>query len=550
MKRILHKITHPIKKHDRWAQNPEDSSVPQQQPVFNGYPEPPTGHRMIAAPTANDVLRYRYHHGVNLGSIFVLERWLYPSMFECEGSSVPEGKGSELDAVTHAVKVLGMDRAKAKFEAHWSSAISDAEFEWLVNVAHVTSIRLPVGYFTLGAQFCAGTSFEAVAAVYSRSWDAVRNLVARARSYNIGVLLDLHALPGGANRDAHSGTSSGKAELWGSIVGKGSNIERANRCVEYLAKEASNMDGVIGLQIVNEAVWDARGLYGWYEDVLKRINRIDPTLPIYVSDGWDLERALKWSNGRTGGNPVVVDTHRYFCFSDKDRSQAPAEILDRVPRELQEIQGKDGSLTSRGEAQLIVGEYSCVLDGKTWSRIHPEFKDGSVKQFGQSQSKTWHKRTGGSYFWTFKMDWMEGGEWGFVEQVKRGNLWIPPNFSLSPRDVSMSLQVAVDRREELAESAERQHAQYWSKAAPNGTFEHARYAEGWEVGYSDAQRFYEARARQRLGSSVDNGADTIGCLDIWVKKRLGDAAQSGPFAWEWEQGLRAGIKAFQDIVGI
>ena len=45
-------------------------------------------------PTELDVLRYRYHHGTNLGGIFVLERWLWGSMFE-EGAK----GGSELDAV-------------------------------------------------------------------------------------------------------------------------------------------------------------------------------------------------------------------------------------------------------------------------------------------------------------------------------------------------------------------------------------------------------------------------------------------------------------------
>ena len=45
-------------------------------------------------PSATEILRYRYQYGVNLGSIFVLERWLSPDMFDdsCIGDS-------ELDAV-------------------------------------------------------------------------------------------------------------------------------------------------------------------------------------------------------------------------------------------------------------------------------------------------------------------------------------------------------------------------------------------------------------------------------------------------------------------
>ena len=50
---------------------------------------------MYPPPTYLDNFRYRYHNGTNLGSIFVLEKWLFPSMFE------PTTRGdSELDAVT------------------------------------------------------------------------------------------------------------------------------------------------------------------------------------------------------------------------------------------------------------------------------------------------------------------------------------------------------------------------------------------------------------------------------------------------------------------
>jgi lysozyme family protein len=48
----------------------------------------------MANPTAADVFNYRYHHGTNLGSIFVLEKWLSYTMY-VDGAS---GE-SELDAV-------------------------------------------------------------------------------------------------------------------------------------------------------------------------------------------------------------------------------------------------------------------------------------------------------------------------------------------------------------------------------------------------------------------------------------------------------------------
>lgn len=68
------------------------SSLPPPSAHSAQHPQPAI---LLAPPTSLDILRYRTHHGTNLGSIFVLEKWLFPSMFE------PTAKGdSELDAVT------------------------------------------------------------------------------------------------------------------------------------------------------------------------------------------------------------------------------------------------------------------------------------------------------------------------------------------------------------------------------------------------------------------------------------------------------------------
>ena len=41
--------------------------------------------------TELDILRYRYHHGVNLGGVFVLEKFFAPDMFDgCEKDSENE----------------------------------------------------------------------------------------------------------------------------------------------------------------------------------------------------------------------------------------------------------------------------------------------------------------------------------------------------------------------------------------------------------------------------------------------------------------------------
>ena len=56
------------------------------------------------------------------------------------------------------------------------------------------------------------------------------------------MLVDLHGLPGGANDQDHSGTNSGKAELWGNQM----NLALATRCVCFIVEQARSMEGVVG----------------------------------------------------------------------------------------------------------------------------------------------------------------------------------------------------------------------------------------------------------------------------------------------------------------
>jgi hypothetical protein len=50
--------------------------------------------RHLPRPSLKEILRYRYHHGPNIGSIFVLEKWLHGSMYDAGAAG-----SSELDAV-------------------------------------------------------------------------------------------------------------------------------------------------------------------------------------------------------------------------------------------------------------------------------------------------------------------------------------------------------------------------------------------------------------------------------------------------------------------
>lgn len=521
------------------GQHYENQNHQPHHPPDHGPPTGHQGHGSIREPSDLDILRYRYHHGTNLGSVYVIERWLQPSRFPdgAEGSS-------ELAAVKAWVDKGGIDCARQKFEHHWSSIVTDAAIGWLVNEAKCTTIRLPIGYYDLpGPDFTRGTPFERYAQVYCGAWDSIRALIQRLRKRSIGVLLDLHALPGGANAQEHSGTNSGRAEFWDSESNRALGI----RCAHFIAHEARNGLDIAGIQLVNEAEWESRRMYEWYDETVAAVSAIDPSIPIIISDGWNLDKAVEYSlrinsvYADHAKTPVVVDTHFYWAFTDADKQKSPQQIIQQVGTKLGQLDGKEGSVIDRGAVQVIVGEYSCVLTEDSWAKGGGVPKEELVKQFGEAQSRRYQQRAGGSYFWTWKMDWMPGGEWGFKAQTDAKNIVPPQHAVLAPDEKAARLGRARSEQDGRKQHAFQEHVNYWNQADPNGTYEHEKYQYGWHVGYSDAMTFFEG-----CGSH----GDRIGMLELWVLKRIRESGYRGGFTWLFEQGLRKGISDFYNIVGI
>jgi hypothetical protein len=363
------------------------------------------------------------------------------------------------------------------------------------------------------------------------------------RTHSIGVLIDLHALPGGANNQEHSGTNSGRAELWTSD----SNRALGVRCCQFLAKDATTGSEIAGIQLVNEAEWDAPGMYEWYDECIAAISAIDPTVPIIISDGWNLNRAVDWSRGKNTvnisqpTNPIIVDTHYYWAFTDEDKKKSPQEVTAEVATKLTELDGKAGSVVDRGGVQIIVGEYSCVLVEESWNKCDSTSREEWVRHFGHAQSTRWQQRSGGSFFWTWKMDWMPGGEWGFQEQSDASNIVPPKHATLSQEARTSALQNASGSRDQLFRDAMHQHVSYWNAADPGGNYEHEKYEQGWRVGFQDAFTFLQGRATQ---------GDKIGMLEMWVMKRLRESGYRGGFTWMFEQGLRRGVQDFYSAAGL
>ncbi|CDK28504.1 unnamed protein product [Kuraishia capsulata CBS 1993] len=461
-------------------------------------------------PTKKSIYESRLNVGTNFGSLFVLESFMFGDYFI-------DGASTELEAVRNQVKKNGVDKTRELLESHWSGYASNEDWDWLKN-AGVNSIRIPLGYWHVdGGKFVSGTNFEGVKGVYSNAWKYYTDLIKKAGEYQIGILVDLHALPYGANAQDHSGEKLSKAGFWSS-----SHIAKGLEVVEFLAKELARFENISGLQIVNETEFDNEAKYQklYYSNAINAIREHNGTVPIVISDGWWPDQWVKWisSNSSKGNLGVVIDAHVYRCFSDDDKSKSADRIIDDL----------EGSVLTNlsAKADIMVGEFSCVLDGQTWDKTSGD-RNELVKRYGKRQIELFRQRTCGYYFWSYKFQHGDGGEWGFRAMCPNAI----PQYRLK------GIPSENDMQNEL-NSKLNDHANYWNSQNSNEKYEHWRYEDGFRKAYQDSVEFANFNASQ------------IGRKVAWTDARKADhikAKGNSNFVWEWEQGFESGLAWFVSV---
>lgn len=430
--------------------------------------------------------------------------------------------GLELDAVKQLVKEKGEDGARQMLEDHWNNYVSKDDWDWLASKG-VTAVRIPIGYWAVGGgRFAEDTNFEKIAKVYRNAWDAYKKLIQEAAEHNIGVLVDLHAVPKAANTGDHSGEVVSKAGFWDSS----SSHKKLCEVVKFMAQDVHKLENVVGIQIVNESEFsnDASGQKRYYSKAISAIREVDSQIPIVISDGWWPDQWVKWvasQESKLGDYQflgVVIDSHCYRCFSDNDKGKSPEQIINDLKGDL---------LTNlSSDLDILVGEYSCVLDGQSWDKTQKD-RSQLVSEYGQAQIREFRQKANcGSYFWTFKFQYGDGGEWGFKPMVESNS--IPAR--------SKSVKVPDKKQFEDALNAELSgHENYWNQQNSHEKYEHDRFKEGFTTAWADCSEF----------AKFDGSR--LGRLHAWSRSRLQEhvkARGNSRFIWEWEQGFNKGVEIF------
>lgn len=152
-----------------------------------------------------------------MGGWLVLEPWINTALFRahppavaaagCDGGGLPAGDAA--DSEDALCRRLGATAAAAVLGTHRRDWLGAADFHAMA-AAGLNAVRVPVGYRGV---LPPATTDPYIGPVWTHLDDA-RGWAASAR---LGVLVDLHAHPGGRSGEAHMGRARGdrwSAENW------------------------------------------------------------------------------------------------------------------------------------------------------------------------------------------------------------------------------------------------------------------------------------------------------------------------------------------------
>ncbi|EIW60057.1 glycoside hydrolase [Trametes versicolor FP-101664 SS1] len=356
-----------------------------------------------------NVYRYRQQQSVNLGSWFTHEQWMTSSLFTC-------ASGSQISELDIATGWGSPDGARAVLERHWDTFVDVSDFQYLSGIG-INTVRLPIGYWSLGPAFCQGTPFESVADVYRNSWSRVVHAINMASDAGIGVLVDLHGAPGSQNGQPHSGISDGQTNLFGNdyYIGKTMDV------LTFLTQQLTNVTNVVGIQILNEPQ-NADSLPAFYTQAISTMRQVSSAaaaLPLYIHDGFNLEQYSQFVADRS--DFVVQDHHSYFVFTPQDNAESASGHTKDIQSS---ISGSLAAASDRQRRNLVVDEFSCAL---TEQSLSSEADPNQARRaFCEGQLQIYQNETAGWSFWAYnKEDCSNDPGWCFKAAV--GNS-LPSSF--------------------------------------------------------------------------------------------------------------------------
>jgi glucan 1,3-beta-glucosidase len=295
----------------------------------------------------------------------------------------------------------------------------------------INTVRIPIGYWTLGPDFTQGTDFEPVGAtVYSNSYPRLLRAIKWAEKYDLGVLVDMHGAVGGQNRETHSGVSGGTLGLFKDPY----NMEKTIVALEYLTKQLINVNNIVGIEILNEPV-DDPGLIPFYEHALDRLRSLSPEagmFPFYYHNAFNTTKYSAWQAPRT--DFLVQDEHSYFLFDEANKAKSMAQLDTEIKQTSGSLSQLYINSANSVRRNMVIDEWSCGLSDNALMGVQDQ--EAARRAFCTGQMQTYANTTAGYAFWAYKTEYCEGDpNWCFRGRV---GVSLPATFYSYPNGSALA----------------------------------------------------------------------------------------------------------------
>lgn len=403
----------------------------------------------------------------------------------------------------------------------------------------ITSVRLPISYYHFlpghpdkkVASLLADTEYERFGNIYRPALQYIRTAVEKAAQHGIGVLIDLHAAPGGQNSEGHSGLSGGRADFFHHSRNMTKTIQILCALIDFFAPYPN----VIGVELLNEPHNDGK-LADWYKQAIATVRRETkhPHLPLYLGDCWEMQKyAGLISIYSNQAGPLLMDHHHYRCFTPQDHQTSAAQHAQALhPHSsgpwLQELGGQISPQLLKG---VVIGEWSAALNPASLRGCHGREKEAQAA-WANAQLNAFNMHCAGHFFWTLKKEGSTDVGWCLYSAIEQGVL---PSGLGRYQGRSVDLGKLQRRRQEECEANYRGHVQYWSQNSNGATMHHDKYRDGFNQVYKDCLAFYQSSQEE------------IGLSGQWVQQRARAHSQqhnSAEGEWEFVHGGQQAISCF------
>ncbi|KAG5733072.1 hypothetical protein E4T56_gene3536 [Termitomyces sp. T112] len=470
--------------------------------------------------------RYRKHRGVNLGSWFVLERWITDRPYRF---ATAPGQ-SDLD-------IARGPNARELLEDHWDNWIVEDDYAW-ISERGMNAVRIPIGYYHLcgtDPSVLHETPFHDLLPVFSSAWSRITKAIETANRYGLGVLIDLHAAPGKQNRDPHSGTSD-PPTFFNSRRSRKHTTRILCTLVKALNAYANShrppLANIIGIELLNEPDPSSdTDLQAWYISTIKALREIDSTIPLYLGECWRTGQYADFVQKMASPSLLVLDHHLYRCFTTLDISTTVHEhikALSDSSAPTPQLFARVTETLGRAGGGLVVGEWSGGLDPGSLSG-----KPGEQGEYVRTQVALYERYCGGWFFWTYKKQWAGDTGWSLRDSVGSGVFPYRVGLHKKRESANDDGRRRLKKDKEKAQALE-VHTSYWAQYP--GKYEHWRFndgfLEGWDAGYT----FLDSSSQSDPYGRVTE----LGFKGALAMKTTRDHGKS---YWEYEHGFIQGVDA-------